>query len=245
MVKPSERYILSIQLILGNNFWYISKGNVFLKFFKENALLLRSDLRCKYKYRGEIYFIQSNVNTCVLQWSSDTLVFISLLPHFLQITFFLFWLIIPKAKFCFVLFLAFGFFGTLKLCFLIFVLKMYQKQRSCWIWKGCREYRASDIPEEGKSSKLHTSFHSPCYPSSNFLDIHQLSRDWWPILHPSLVNILLHISDRKFRFTNLTVCFINSFPYLLLPNTFFSTKPMNYLLEFHVHSPYVLINEVF
>lgn len=160
--------------------------------------------------------------------------------------FFFFWLIIPKAKFCFVLFFAFGFFGTLKLCFPIFVLKMYQRQWSRWIWKGCREYRAaSDIPEEGKSSKLHTSFHSPCYPSSNFLDIRQLSRDWWPILHPSLMNILLHISDREFRFTNLTVCFINSFPYLLLLKTSFSTKPMNYLLKCHVRSPYVLINEVF
>lgn len=82
-------------------------------------------------------------------------------------------------------------------------------------------YRAAlDVSGAGNNSKIHTSFHSPCYPPSNFLDIHQLSRDLGPILHSSLMNILLHVSDRKFSSVNITACFISSFPYRLLQNPY-------------------------
>lgn len=102
-----------------------------------------------------------------------------------------------------------------------------------------------DIPGDGNNSKIHTSFHSPCYPPSNFLDIHQLSRDLWPIVCSSLMDVLLHLSDRKLSPVNLTACFIDSFPFLLLQNPCFSTKPVDYLWECQVCSLYVLVNKVF
>lgn len=96
------------------------------------------------------------------------------------------------------------------------------------------EYRAIlDISGDGNSSEIHTSFHSLWYLPYNFLDIHQLSRDLWPILYSSLMNVLLHISNRKFSSVNLILCFIESFSYLLLQKFYSSTKSMNHLLECH------------
>lgn len=107
-------------------------------------------------------------------------------------------------------------------------------------------YRATlDISGAGNNSKIHTSFHSPYYSPSNFLDIHQLSRDLGPILYSSLMNILLHISDRKFSSVNLTACFIDSFPYWLLQNPYSPTKSINHLWRCHMGSPHVLISRAF
>lgn len=105
-------------------------------------------------------------------------------------------------------------------------------------------YRAAlDVSGAGNNSKIHTSFHSPWYPPSNFLDIHQLSRDLGPILHSSLMNILLHVSDRKFSSVNITACFISSFPYRLLQNPYPPTKSIHHLLECHMGAPYVLMSK--
>lgn len=106
-----------------------------------------------------------------------------------------------------------------KLCIVLQyrILILYQRQWPYRIWKGCRQCKAAlMIPGDGNNSDIHTSFHSQCCPLSDFQYFHQFRRVSDPILHSSLMNVLLHVSDRKFSSVNLVASFIDPFPYLLL-----------------------------
>lgn len=114
-----------------------------------------------------------------------------------------------------------------KLCFVLqyCILILYQRQWPCRIWKRRRQCKAAlMIPDDGNNSEIHTSFHSQCCPLSDFQYFHQLRRVSDPILHSSLVNVLLNVSDRKFSSVNLVASFIDPVPYLLLWNPLTSTN---------------------
>ena len=73
-----------------------------------------------------------------------------------------------------------------------------------------------------------TPHFTPHAVQSDFLYFHQLRRASNSILHSSHVNVLLHVSDRKFSSINRVVSFIDPFPYLLLWNPLTSTNTWSY-----------------